>query len=194
MLDETNALFTITDLKQYIYCPRIFYFHACLPHIRPTTYNMQAGIEAHRAEENRAARRSLRMYDETAGERFFNVAVESKQWRVTGKIDEVVDTGTELIPVDYKLATRAAFHYKVQLAAYALLLEETQTVIVRRGFLVFIPLRQAEDVRITPHLRRIAHAALDAMVDIQLTEQIPDPTEHRRRCSDCEFRRFCNDV
>jgi len=194
MLDEAENLFTVTDLKQYMYCPRIFYYHACLPQIRPVTYNIHAGINAHEVEEQRAKRRSLRMYGEIDGERSFDVAVQAPTLGLSGHIDEVVDTGAELIPVDYKLASQAAFHFKVQLAAYALLLEATQIVIVRRGFLYLIPLRRAEEVRITPRLRRIVREALEAMHLIQETEYMPGPTEWRRRCSDCEFRRFCNDV
>jgi CRISPR-associated exonuclease Cas4 len=194
MWDEVDTLFTITDLKQYIYCPRIFYYHACLPYIRPITYNMRAGIEAHQAEEERAKRRSLRMYNEIGGDRYFDVAVRAATLGLSGKIDEVVDTGTELIPVDYKLASKAAFHYKVQLAAYALLLEESRIVIVRRGFLHLIPLRRTQEIKITPRLRSCTHDAVENMHHIQATEQMPGPTEYRRRCSDCEFRRFCNDV
>jgi len=134
------------------------------------------------------------MYGEIDGERIFDVAVQAPMLGLSGHIDEVVDTGAELIPVDYKLANKAAFHFKVQLAAYALLLEETQIVIVRRGFLYLIPLRRAQEVRITPKLRRSVREALDAMYLIRATEGMPGPTEWRRRCSDCEFRRFCNDV
>lgn len=194
MLDDADDLFTTTDLKQYIYCPRILYYHTCLPHVRPTTGNMQAGIAAHTAEEARAKRRSLRMYSELDGERHFEMAIAAPTLGLTGKIDEVVDTGSELIPVDYKLATTAGYHFKVQLAAYALLLEETQTVIVRRGYLYLIPQRRADEVRITPRLRRTVREALVAMDHIRATEQMPGPTEQRRRCTDCEFRRFCNDV
>lgn len=194
MLDDTEALFTVTDLKQYMYCPRIFYYHACLPQIRPVTYNIRAGIEAHEVEEERAKRRSLRMYGEIDGERIFNLAVQAPTLGLSGHIDEVVDTGIELIPVDYKLANKAAYQYKMQLAAYALLLEETQTVIVRRGFLYLIPVRRAEEVRITPGLRHGVREALKAMWRIQATEEMPGPTGWRQRCIDCEFRRFCNDV
>ena len=45
---ETGTMtFTVTDLKQYEYCPRIVYYTYCLPLIRPTTFKMEAGVQAH---------------------------------------------------------------------------------------------------------------------------------------------------
>ena len=102
MLDAEELLFTITDLKQYIYCPRIFYYHACLPNIRPVTYKMKAGIDAHEDERKRALRRSFTMYDLPSGKRHFDVSVQSTALNLSGEIDEVVETDAgELIPVDY---------------------------------------------------------------------------------------------
>lgn len=194
MLDDDDLLFTIADLKQYIYCPRIFYYQACLPDIRPITHNMRAGMDAHEVERKRAERRSVAMYGIDTGERHFDVPVRSTRLWLTGKIDEVVDTGSELIPVDYKLAEKAGYHFKVQLAAYALLLEEARAVSVRRGFLYLIPRHRYEEVTMEPKLRRTVQRALDDMRDILLSERMPPHTDWRQRCPDCEFRRFCNDV
>lgn len=194
MLEPGPTLFTVTDLKQHSYCPRIFYYHACLPDIRPTTYNMQAGIDVHEAESKRAERRTLKMYGNLSGQRYFDVALHSEQLSLTGKLDELVDTGDELIPVDYKLANKSASHFRIQLAAYALLLEDARQHAVTRGFLYLIPCRQMEEVSMTRQLRQQVLMAVADMQCIASTERMPSPTEWRQRCADCEFRRFCNDV
>jgi CRISPR-associated exonuclease Cas4 len=195
MLDSSEILFTITDLKQFVYCPRILYYHACLPNIRPVTYKMQAGIDSHESERKRALRRSLTMYDELSGTRHFDVAVQSVELGLSGQIDEVVETDDgKLIPVDYKLARKAGHHFKVQLAAYAMLLEATFESQVKFGFLYLLLSRKTERVSITPKLRSEIMQALDTMHQIVDTETMPVPTQWRQRCSDCEFRRFCNDV
>ncbi len=62
MLDEDVYLLTVTDLKQYAYCPCIFFYQQCLPDVRPTTYKMEAGVEAGRGEKVRAERRTLAAY------------------------------------------------------------------------------------------------------------------------------------
>ncbi len=194
MLDENRWLFTVTDLKQYMYCPRILFYQTCLPDVRPITYKMQAGVEAHVDERQRASRRSTRWYGLPEGERLFDVWVQSPTLGLSGQIDEVVQTESEIVPVDYKMAQRVGEHYKIQLAAYAMMLEETRQTQVRRGIIYLIPLRKANEVPITRALRQRVLSTLETMRAIAERETMPEPTEWRQRCADCEFRRFCNDV
>lgn len=191
----------VTDLKQYAYCPRIVFYHYCLPDVRPVTFKMQAGIAIGDDESEREARRSLRAYGLTEGERFFDVRVRSEALGIRGRIDLVIalpdraDPSGELIPVDYKLSERApGKHFKVQLATYALLLESAWERPVRRGFLYLIPDRRAVAVPITPALRRQALRSLDEIRTMIAGETMPEPPASRRPCLSCEFRRFCNDV
>jgi CRISPR-associated exonuclease Cas4 len=196
MLDDTLALpFQVTDLKQWVYCPRILYYHLCLPDVRPVTYKMKAGVEAGRAETDREERRSLWAYGLTDGEREFNVPLHSERLGLRGEVDMVITTPEgEVIPVDYKLARTAGPHFRLQLAAYALLLEEGRGCAVRRGFLYYLPLRRAEAVAIDRRLRGQLGAALAGMRAMLEGEKMPPPTPHLRKCVACEFRRFCNDV
>jgi CRISPR-associated exonuclease Cas4 len=193
VLDENGLLFTITDLKQYIYCPRILYYHSCLPGVRPVTYKMNAGIEAHEGEYKRSSRRSINVYG-VAGQRRFDVNLVSRELALSGQVDEVVETDHELIPVDYKLARRVGHHFKEQLVAYALLLEGQGQKPVQRGFVYLIPVRRTVEVPVTAKLRNEVRRAIETMKSIVERERMPPPTEWRQRCADCEFRRFCNDV
>lgn len=194
MIDTDTLLFTITDLKQYMYCPRIFYYHACLSRIRPVTYKMEAGITAHERERTKAARRTFQMVQALEGERHFDVRVFDSELGLTGQLDEVVQTASEWIPIDYKLARKDGYHFKIQLAAYAMMLAKMSEVSVERGYLYLIPARKAVEIRLTEKLRRDVRQALVEMRYIFEREQMPAATEWRQRCLDCEFRRFCNDV
>jgi CRISPR-associated exonuclease Cas4 len=100
----------------------------------------------------------------------------------------------KLIPIDYKLARKAGYHFKVQLAAYAMLLEAIYQTPVKSGFLYLLLSRKAMLVPISQKLRTEVRQALGDMRTIAKTEAMPLPTDWRQRCSDCEFRRFCNDV
>ncbi|NWF65683.1 MAG: CRISPR-associated protein Cas4 [Chloroflexi bacterium] len=189
--------FRVTDLKQYAYCPRILYYQTILPQVRPITYKMEAGIEAHRAAEQQEQRRSLRPYGIAQGERIFNLPLVDVGLMLSGVVDMVIATEAELIPVDYKQAQKEGPHYRLQLAAYGCLLERqpsTPPRQVKRGFLYLLPLRRAIEVPFTPALRRQLDAALLAMGQIARDEHMPLPTSQRARCVDCEFRRFCNDI
>jgi CRISPR-associated exonuclease Cas4 len=194
VLDENGITFTITDLKQYIYCPRIFYYHACLPDVRPVTAKMHHGIDAHEQEQKRAARRTMHQYHTIDGTRNFDVPVISERLNLSGQIDEVVEGTNGVFPVDYKLAKRAGYHFKLQLTAYAMLLEEVSDVRIKQGYLYLMRSREMITVRFTQKLRGAVEAALRAMYIIAQTELVPEPTRYRQRCPDCEFRRFCNDV
>ena len=198
--EHPGWLLKVTDLKQFAYCPRIPYYHYCLPEVRPTTYKMDAGIRAQDRAEELERRRSLRAYGLTEGERHFNVSLASGQLGVSGQIDLVikhtVNGEDRLIPVDYKLSRREpGRHFKLQLACYALLLEEVWQLPVEHGFLYLIPARKAVRVPVTTRLRNDVRRQLAEIRTLVLAERMPPvPARQRSRCVDCEFRRFCNDT
>jgi CRISPR-associated exonuclease Cas4 len=193
---DIQAPFRVTDLKQWVYCPRVLYYHLCLPNVRPITYNMKAGTEAGLAEEGREARRSLRSYGLKEGRREFEVPLLSSTLGLRGKPDMVIwlDESREVIPVDYKLSEIAGEHFKLQVAAYGIMLEEISGYTAKRGFLYSIPKRKAEEVKIDKHVRDKLETALMEMHRILRYELMPEATPNRNKCLACEFRRFCNDV
>lgn len=197
----TPWVMEVTDLKQYTCCPRIIFYRYCLPRIRPITYLMEEGILCHDEESSREERRSLRAYGITQGERFFNLALYSPTLGLTGRIDLAVAIPRQGVPnaeaavVEYKLSEqKAGAHFKLQLAAYALLLEEAWHIPVKQGFLYSISLRKAEMVPITTVLRRKVLHTVTAVKDLVEKEEMPPRPANQRRCLTCEFRRFCNDV
>lgn len=197
MIDET---FEVTDLRQWAYCPRVVYYQYCMPDIRPMTNLMIAGMEEHRAESGREERRSLRAYGLKQGERFFDVLLRSETLGLRGRVDLVIaipdrQHATEVVVVEYKSTEgKAAPHVKLQLTAYALMIEEAWGIPVKRGFIYHMPERKAEAVAISAALRERVCAAVAAIRATVDHERMPAPPASRRQCAVCEFRRFCNDV
>ncbi len=196
-----RAIFTVTDLKQYAYCPRVVFYTYCLPLIRPTTGKMEEGRLAHEEARGREERRTLRIYGLEEARRHFDVGVTSEELGLTGRIDLVLEvggpdaTGREWIPVDYKqTARRAGPHLRRQLAAYGIMLEETWGGTVRRGFIYSLLTRRAEEVALTPSLRQQVRETVALMREMVERERMPDPPSSPKPCINCEFRRFCNDV
>jgi CRISPR-associated exonuclease Cas4 len=194
-------LLEVTDLKQYICCPRIVFYRYCLPKIRPVTYLMEEGIRRHEEEEEREERRSLRHYGTSVGERFFHLMLHSRKLGLSGRVDLAIAvpsleaTDAEGIVVEYKLSEqKAGPHFKLQLAAYALMLEDIWGIPVKHGFLYSIPLRKAELIPITLPLRKKVVQTVAQIRRIVESEIMPAPTTSSYRCVTCEFRRFCNDV
>ena len=219
-----RTVFTVTDLKQYAYCPRIVFYTYCLPLIRPTTGKMEDGRLAHEEARDRERRRTLRIYGLEKARRHFDVWVASEELGLRGRIDLVLEvapdpsasvapdssgivapdssgivapdsSGVEWIPVDYKQTDRRAGpHLRRQLAAYGMMLEETWGGVVRRGFIYSLLTRRVEEIPLTPALRREVRETVAAMREMVERERMPDPPPSRKPCINCEFRRFCNDV
>ena len=193
MADE--EFFTVTDLKQYAYCPRIVFYERCLPRLRPRTHNMDLGKVEHNSEQKRAARRTLSKYDVAGGRRDFNVSLVSQRYHLRGLVDEVIyGQSGEIIPVDHKLTDKVSANHKLQLAVYALMLEEASGTEVPRGFVYLIESGKLVEVAITPALREQVTHLLSGLFETVTQERMPDPTTVPVRCMNCEFRRFCNDV
>ena len=193
--------FEVTDIKQWTHCPRIVYYRYVLPRLRPVTALMREGQTRHQEESAFEERRSLRPYGLTAGERHFDVRLYSPVLGLRGRADMVIAVPGKDAPdaaltvVEYKLSDRKALrNWKLQLAAYAMLLEEQWGLPVRSAYIYYIGQRRAEEVPITPALRAGVQAAVDAMRGMIAGEEMPPPPRNQSICVSCEFRRFCNDT
>jgi CRISPR-associated exonuclease Cas4 len=185
---------TVTDIRQHTYCPRIPYYRYTMPLERPVTAKMDLGKEEHETTSAKEARRTLKAYGIEEGERRFGVDLYSGSLGLRGKIDMLIITPREIIPVEYKMTGEVGLHHKYQLTAYAMLAEHTFGGTVNRTFAYLTPLKKAHEIPITPamraHVKKIL-AELRASIE---NERLPKPTPHRKRCTDCEYRRFCGDV
>ncbi|HZP27032.1 MAG TPA: CRISPR-associated protein Cas4 [Dehalococcoidia bacterium] len=197
----------VTDVKQYPYCPRVVYYSHLLPQrARPATFKMQAGRDEHERQAALEDRRTLRAYGLAEGRRHFDVQLTSSRLGLSGRLDLVIETETELVPVDFKSSEgKAGLNHKYQLTAYALLLEDAWPAggpgavggrrrPVRRGFIYLTPRKQAEEVRITSNMRGWVHKALREVRAMLAAESKPEPTRVRGRCRDCEYRNYCPEV
>ncbi len=197
MIDPTLE---VTDLRQVQMCARVVWYRHCLPAIRPITSLMEQGTRHHQSEVGREERRSLRSYGLQEGERLFDVPLRSERLGLRGRVDLIIATpgraapGARAVVVEYKDSEQVGGHMRLQLAAYALLIEEVWALPVSAGFLYLLPLRRAEPVSLTPALRRKVVQAVEAVHTAIAREQMPPPPKSRALCGQCEFRRFCNDV
>ena len=185
---------TVTDIRQHVYCPRIPYYQYTMPLERPVTAKMDIGKAEHESVSAKEARRTLKAYGLKEGERRFGVSLYSESLGLRGKIDMVILTPHEAIPVEYKMASSVGLHHKYQLTAYAMLAEHTLGGAVTRAFAYLTPAKKAREVPITPAMRAHVRKTLDELRASIENERLPRPTPYRKRCIDCEYRRFCGDV
>lgn len=188
----------VTDLKQYLYCPRIPYYFYVMPVPRPITYKMQHGVQEHVELDRLERRRGYRSYGLTEGQRLFHLQIKSETLGLYGKLDLVITYEKKgvvhYMPVEFKHTEKEVYtNAKYQLAAYAMLLEEHFQVPVDEGIVYQIPTKTYNIIKITDPMRKYVKDSLSMIRRMMLEETFPDPWS-RFRCADCEFRRYCNDI
>lgn len=186
----------VSDLKQYIYCPRIVYYYYVLPIPRRITRKMEYGRLEHIEINQLEKRRRLKAYGLKEGSRKFQVFLESARLGLSGLLDMmVITTSGEIFPVEFKHSvSKDGLHQKYQLAAYAMLLEEKYRKPVRYGFLYLIPKKSVIPVEITTSMRDHVQKVLSAIRNVITGERMPGYIRSYQRCTDCEFKNYCADL
>ncbi len=185
----------VTDLKQWAYCPRIPYYHHVMPVEFARTYKMERGRDVEAAVQAMEKRRGLRRYGLERGERRFGVWLHSPELALAGKLDLLIVTETAAYPVDFKDTEGGVRHnHRIQLAAYAILVEENLGRPAPAGFVYLVPSRQLVAVAIGQKEKDQVTNAIAEMRRVIQGEEIPEPTPARARCIACEFRNYCGDI
>jgi CRISPR-associated exonuclease Cas4 len=191
-------MITVSDVKQYLYCPKIIYFDHVLHVPKPPDQKLETGKEKHEDLTSKEKRRKGAIfYDQELdqAEKLFRVALESNALGLRGVLDYLVKTEREFIPVDYKFGSSHSggvhLNHKYQLAAYALLVEENFKTIVRRGFVHYSKDRVNVQIDFNDEIRRRTLKMIHEIEWIIEEEIEPISTKNPGRCTDCEYSRYC---
>ncbi|MDN5301217.1 MAG: CRISPR-associated exonuclease Cas4 [Thermoanaerobacteraceae bacterium] len=189
---------TVTDIKQYVYCPRIIYYTYVLPVNKKLTFKMEHGKDWHLEIDRLEKRRKLVSYGFEEGERIFHLPVYSERLGLSGLIDMVIEFKKgnlkEYYPVEFKNTVhQIQQNHKYQLVAYAMLLEEHYNKPVRRGFIYTIPNKDIQVVTITDSMRIYVKKVISAIYNMIKREKFPE-ARSVRRCWDCEYKNYCKDM
>jgi len=85
-------------------------------------------------------------------------------------------------------------NHRVQLAAYALLVEETFRRPVPQGFVYLVPRKEVVAVQIEEADRSEVIRILGEVREMISRERMPGPTPVRVRCETCEYQNYCADI
>lgn len=191
-----DPLLAVSDLKQFIYCPRIPYFTNVLSLPRPVSVSMEEGQAVHLNLERLEVRRTLARYGfrGEAGERRFRVALISHRLGISGLLDVLLVSPRGLYPVEYKFSdSTPTLNWKYQLTAYALLVEEAFKRPVLAGFIYCTKTESIWSISVTDDSRRRTKAALDKLRQMLWTERFPAVRRQDRKCQECEWQNYCAD-
>jgi len=185
----------VTDIKQYIYCPRIIYFTYCQPVKKKNTFKMDYGSEQHDIVDVLEKRRTLKRYGLESGKKLFKQKVFSKKLGISGKLDMLVKTDTEIIPIEMKYTERRpGLNHKYQLAAYMLILEDVYQKGVRGGIIHIISNKDSYYYKNTDILRNKVKELILSIREIIRFERFPEVQAGWHKCRDCEYKNYCGGV
>ncbi|MFC4427190.1 CRISPR-associated protein Cas4 [Deinococcus navajonensis] len=188
-------LVTPTELRQHHYCPRIVFFERCTPVQRRETISMTHGREKHQSELLKERRRTLSRYELTEGERCYDVRLTSQTLGLTGELDLLIVNGTRAFPVEFKhtLGLPDPGH-KLQMCAYALLVEAQLNLTCAQGYWHSSRTRQTHVISFDTRLRNRTRAVIQTIRGFIHAERCPPPTSQAIKCIDCELKNFCGDT
>lgn len=185
----------VSDLKQFVYCPRIVFYNYVMPVEKKTTFKMEYGKIAEDKIDRLESRRKLKRYGLSGGKREFHKQVYSKKYGLSGKVDLLIETASSCYPVDFKYTiSQPRKNHLYQLLGYAVILEDTHNCNVDKGFVYLIPKEDAVVFDLSSELKEETKKLIDEIRQMIYCQQTPPPVKERVKCLDCEYRNFCGDI
>ena len=183
-MSDTNPI-AISALQHYAYCPR----QCALIHVaqvfNDSIYTAR-GQAVHRLVDTPG-------YEIKGGVKVERaLPLWSDRLGLIGKADVVeFHPGGAVFPVEFKHGRkREKLHDDIQLAAQAMCLEEMLRVSVQRGAIYHVSSRRRREVEITPKLRGVVEATVNAVRQVMDRHVLPPPVNDER-CRACSLIDAC---
>jgi len=198
--DVAEDFVSVTDIKQYIYCPRIVYFDRVL-RAKPIFGSQQGDSrELHEEYVAKELRRKDAIYyspELVGAEKIMFASLSSSVYGLQGNVDCIIKTARgEYIPVEYKNMNsdkgRVCMQHKYQLVGYALLIEDNFNTIVKRAFVDYIPEGLILQFEITPTMKIFVKRVLGHIRRIIKDEELPPIRVAKYKCAGgCGHKQIC---
>ena len=191
-----DTIITISDVLEYLFCPRFIYFMHCLaiPQHQGSRFKVIKGREVH--DEKRITNTEYLRKKLGVVRKEINVFIASKNHNIKGIVDEVLflEDGTAA-PFEYKYAEfkDAIFQtYKFQLVLHAMMIKENYKIDVKKGFICF--------TRSNNHIEEIIFTEKDFKKGLEIIDEIlgiinkgfyPGKSKYKNKCIDCCYSNIC---
>lgn len=188
-------MFTVSDLKDYIFCPRLIYFKKIHKFKEPLKNNalVQEGALLHknRLKYKQYSYKILKGFNENKKE----VKLFSQKLNLCGVVDEIFFYSKEIIPVEYKFSKYTGTVYDcniLQLTLYAYLIKTIYKVSVKKGYLFYIK-DKVVPIEIIFQDEDFLKCDL-CLKELELfinSQEFPEVLENKEKCNSCYFRKIC---
>lgn len=195
-MKETETMITISDVLEYLFCPRFIYFMYCLdiPQHEEKRFKVLKGREVHEIRRLTNTEYTRKKLNCMRKER--DIFIASKENRIKGIVDEVLflEDGTAA-PLEYKFAEykdKIFRTYKYQLILQALLIKENYGLDVKRGYICYTRSNSlVKQIDFKPSDFKKAVDIIESIIDIIEKGVYPKATKSSMKCIDCCYRNIC---
>jgi len=175
MTKSDLPIVNVSDLNQYLYCPRRLYY-LMFYHTQGLNFVLAEGRSNH-ARQGRRGGWYREMY------------LRSERLHLHGKID-LLQGRTTLTPVERKHGTSYFDNDEVQLAAYCMLLEDYLGEPVRMGYIYLFGTNERYAITITDWHRERVMQVVETIRNMTI-DSLPDFAENRNKCEKCSTIQYC---
>ena len=123
--------------------------------------------------------------------------VVSNNLGLIGKIDQLELHKETIIPIELKTGKSPSNGiwpgHRIQIAAYALLLEDQYKKKVNSGSVIYLDQNIKRTIPINPFLKDEIIELRNQVEQLLASKELPDFTENRNKCEKCSLKKHCYD-
>jgi CRISPR-associated exonuclease Cas4 len=123
------------------------------------------------------------------------IRIESEELQLYGIVDRIEIHENAYIPVELKTGKLPKDGiwpgHRIQLAAYALILEERYNTKVKEGFIKYLDANQTRHIAINPFMKEEILKLVKEIQELIKTPEIPDYCRNRNKCVKCGLKETC---
>ena len=121
--------------------------------------------------------------------------ISAPELELSGKIDQVLVYPDGVVPIELKSGKApkegAWDNHKVQLAAYALLLEHIFKIDVKAGYVKYVDENISRRVEINPFLRDQVKDLTKQVKELLDSKNLPNKCKNENKCAKCGLKKIC---
>lgn len=191
---EEEQYITPVQIRDFIFCPTIFYYKYVIGLLEPLTEAMDEGLrefskDAIRWRERKTLLNSRRI---RVDKMFFGYPITCKRHRLRGVVDTIYWSDNKLHVMEIKSGTSTRLYpdHLYQTATYALMVEEEFKQTVYKVVIYYKDSNKWFEKRFTWQLREYVVKLIEKVHKVLEEGEIP---EHRwsKKCASCFYKKFC---
>jgi len=123
--------------------------------------------------------------------------IESEKLKLRGIIDQIEIYDKGFVPVELKTGycpkEGVWQNHKIQIGAYALLLEEKYNTQIKEGFITYLDSNQRRHVPVNIFLKHEIIDLMEKVSKLLKNKEIPAMCDNKKKCSKCGLKDVCYD-